>query len=108
MQLVLEVRAGLLDVAEQIFLLDGVDDRDGHRASQRSAAEGGSMQAGMDCARRLLGAEHGSQRKAARQRLGQCGHIRLNAKLLVGTPLAGTAQAGLNLIRDQQRAGGLA
>ena len=107
MQLLLEVGAGLLDVGEQILLLDGVDDSDGYRASQRAAAEGGSMQAGMDGARRLLGAEHGSQRKAACQRLGQCGYIRLNAKLLVGTPLASAAQAGLNFIRDEQRTGGL-
>jgi hypothetical protein len=48
MQLMLEVRAGLGDVAQQIFLLDGVNDSDGHRAGQRAAAEGGSVQAGMD------------------------------------------------------------
>ncbi len=92
---------------EQIFLLDGVDDGDGHRASQRTAAEGGSVQPGMDGARRFLRAQHGAQRQAARQRLGQRGDIRLNAKVLVGTPFAGTPQAGLNFIRDEQRAGRL-
>ncbi len=65
------------------------------------------MQAGMNSARRLLGAKHRPQRQAAGQRLGQRGYIRLNAELLVGKPLAGTSQAGLNFIGNQQGSGGL-
>ncbi len=91
---------------EQTFLLDGVDDGDGHGAGQRSAAKGGAVHAGVNGARNFFGAEHGAKRNAAGKGLGQRGDVGLNAVVLIGAPLAGAAHAGLNFIDDQQRAGG--
>ena len=42
----------------------------------------------------------------AGQRLGERGDVGLNAVMLVRAPLAGAAHAGLNLVDDEQRAGG--
>ena len=77
-----------------------------HGAGQRTAAKGGAVHAGVNGARDFFGAQHCAQRNAARKRLGQRGHVGLNAVVLIRAPLAGAAHAGLNLIDNQQRAGG--
>ena len=92
--------------ASRPVFLDGVDDGDADGAGQRAAAKGGAVHAGMHGARNLFGAQHRSERKAAGEWLGERGHVGLDAVVLIGAPLAGAAHAGLNLIDDQQRAGG--
>ena len=57
-------------------------------------------------ARDFFSAEDCAQRNAAGDGLGQRGDVRLNAVVLIGAPLAGAAHAGLNLIDDEQCAGG--
>jgi hypothetical protein len=57
---------------------------------------------------RFFRAEDRAQRNAAGERLGERGDVGLNAVVLIGAPLAGAAHAGLNLIDDEQRAGGVA
>ena len=106
-QFCLEVIADLNDVFEQIFPLDGIDHRRCDSAGQRPTAEGRSVHAGMEGARHLVGAECRAHRDAAGKRLGQRGDVRHNAKVLIGAPLSGAAEAGLNLIDDQQSAGGV-
>ena len=101
----LEVVADFGGVGQQAFLFDRVDHGDGHGAGQRPAAECGAVHAGVNRARNLFRAKNRAQRNAAGKRLGQRGHIGLNAVVLIGAPLAGAAHAGLNLIHDQQRAG---
>ena len=44
---------------------------------------------------------------AAGERLGEGGDVGQDAVMLVGEQLAGAAQAGLNLVGDEQRAGGV-
>jgi hypothetical protein len=83
-----------------------VDDGDGDGAGQRASAEGGAVHAGVDGARGFFGAEHRAERNAAGEGLGERGDVGLNAVVLIGAPLAGAAHAGLNLIDDEQRAGG--
>ncbi len=56
----------------------------------------------------LFGAEHGTHGDAAGERLGQRGDVGPDAVVLVGEPLAGAAEAGLNLIDEQESAGGVA
>ncbi len=102
----LEVIADFSGVGQQIFLFDRVDHGDAHGAGQRAAAEGGAVHARVNGACGFLGAKHGAQRNAAGKRLGQRGHVGLDAVVLIGAPLAGAAHAGLNLIDDEQCAGG--
>ena len=66
------------------------------------------MHPGVNGARRFFGAEHRAHWNPARNRLGQRGDVRLNAVVLIGAPLARAAHARLNLIHNQQRAGGVA
>ncbi len=47
-ELIVEVLASLLDVREQIFLFDGVDDSDGNGAGERIASEGCAVHAGSE------------------------------------------------------------
>ncbi len=105
-KLLLEVVADFRRVREQAFVFDGVDHGDGHGAGQRPAAECGSMHAGVNGACGFFGAENRTEGKAAGERLGQGGDVGLNAVVLIRAPLAGAAHAGLNLIDDEQSAGG--
>ena len=59
-------------------------------------------------ARRLFGAEHRAHGDAAGEGLGEGGDVGLDAVVLVGEPLAGAAHAGLDLVGEQQRSGGVA
>ena len=84
-----------------------VDDGDGNGAGQWASTKRGAVHAGVDGARGIFGAEHCAERDAAGERLGQRGDVGQNAVVLIGAPLAGAAHAGLNLIHDEQRAGGV-
>src|ERR1039458_8511245 len=101
-QLRLEILADLCDVGEQILFFDVVDNGGGDGAGQRAPAEGGAVHARMEGAGYLIGAERGAHGNAAGQRLGQGGDVWLNAEVLIGAPLSGAAQAGLNFIGDHQ------
>ena len=50
----------------------------------------------------------GADRQPAAEPLGQGDHVGLDALGLVGEPGAGAADAGLHLVEDEQRAGGVA
>src|SRR5208337_961935 len=101
-----EIVAHFSGVRQQPFLLHGVDDRDADRASQRAAAKCGAVHTRVYRACNFLRAHNCSERNTASERLGECGHIGLDAVVLVGTPLAGAAHASLNLIDNQQCARG--
>ena len=62
-QLLLEVVADFGRMGQQVVVLDGVDDGDGHGAGQRAAAEGGAVHAGVNGARDLFGAQDRSEGK---------------------------------------------
>src|ERR1039458_7844092 len=102
-----KVTADLSRTRQQAVHLDRVNDGDADCASQRAAAEGGAVHARVHHTRNLLGAQHRSQRKATCKRLGECGHIGLNAIVLIRAPFSRAAHAGLNLIDDKQSASGV-
>ena len=103
-----EVVAGCFDVVEEVGLLDLVEDSDGDGYGEGIASEGGAVGAEGEGAGGLFGAEHRADGDASGERLGQGRHIRLDAVLLVGTPLAGAADAGLDLVEHEESAGGVA
>ena len=88
--------------------MHSVDDGDGDGAGEGVSAEGGAVHAGGDGAGGLFGAEHGAHGDAAGEGLGEGGDVGLDAVVLVGEPLAGAADAGLDLVGEQQGAGGVA
>ena len=105
-QLRLEVVADFGCVGEQVFFLDG------SMTAMATAQASGPPPKVVPCmpawmARAdFFGAEHRAQGNAAGERLGQRGDVGLDAVVLIGAPLAGAAHAGLNLVDDEQRAGG--
>ena len=100
--------ADLLNVFEQVVSLDRVDDRDGNGAGQRAAAEGRAMHPGSEGLGGVVGAEHRAHGNAVGDRLRERRDVGQDAVVLVGKPFAGSAQATLNLIGEQESAGGVA
>ena len=74
--------------------------------AKRSTAEGGSVHAGVDGLRGLFRAEQRAEGDTAGERLGEGDDVRQKTVMLVGAQFAGTSHAGLNLVGDEQRAGG--
>ena len=62
------------------------------------------MGADAEMAGHLVGGEHHADGETAAQALGVGQDVRRDAIVHVGEQLAGTAQAGLHLVEDQQRA----
>ena len=65
------------------------------------------MGAGGQHAGHVLPAEHGADRHAVGERLGQGHDVGLDPGVLVGPQAAGPTHAGLDLVEDQQRARGI-
>jgi len=105
-ELGLEVVADIGGVGEEICLFHVVDDRDSNGAGERATAEGGAVHAGMDGACGFFSAENCAKGQAAGYGLGDGNYVGLDAVVLVCEPLAGAAEAGLNFVDDEQRAGG--
>ena len=100
--------ADVANVVEQVVPLDGVDDGDGNGAGQWAAAEGGAVHAGGDGASGVVGAEHRAHGNAVGDGLGEGGDVGEDAVVLVGEPFAGSAEAALDLVGEQEGAGGVA
>src|SRR5699024_5074884 len=81
------------DVREQILLEEGAEHGQPRGRGQRVAAEGGAVLAGLEQIVHLRAvAEHGTDREAAAEALGEGHHVRLQAlDRLVGEPAAGAA-----------------
>ena len=77
----------------------GIADR--HR--QRIAAEGRAVGAGGHALGRFRRRQAGADRKAAAERLGQRHDVGRDAGVLIGEQVAGAADAGLDLVEDQQQ-----
>ena len=89
----------------EIFFDDDAERGAGHGAGQRIAAEGAAVVAGVEEAEDLARAEHGGDGiEAAGERLADDEHVGLDALVLVGEELAGAAEAGLDLVGDEQDA----
>ena len=81
--------------------LDGAERRGaGHRVAAVGAAEAAGVRGVHD----LGAAGDGGQRQTARDALGGGDQVRDDALVLAGEPLAGAAEAGLDLVRDEDDA----
>lgn len=107
-ELIVEVRARLVGVGEDVVALDGVDDGDGYGAGEWVTAERGAMHAGGDGFGGCVGTEHGAHGDAVGDGLGEGGDVGEDVVVLVGKPFAGAAHAGLDLVGDKECAGGVA
>ena len=105
LKLLAEVLADFGDMREQIVPLDGFEkfERDG--ASQWATAKGSAMQTGMERLGDSFGGKNRSQRQSGGERLGDGGDVGQHAVVLIGEHLSGAAEAALNLVEDQRRAG---
>ena len=75
--------------------------------------KGGAVHAGGEGAGGGFGAEHGTHGDAAGERFGEGGDVGEDGfssvlEVLIGTPFAGAAHAGLDLVEEQKGAGGVA
>ncbi len=66
------------------------------------------MHAGGDGCRGALCAEHGADGQASGERLGNGDDVRLRVEVLEAEPLAGASEAALDLVGDEEGAGGVA
>ena len=92
-QLLLEAQRHGLHVLEEARLQHGLEHGIADRHGQRIAAEGRAVRAGHHALGRLLGGEHGAERKAAADALGDRHHVGRDARPLVREQLAGAAHA---------------
>src|SRR6267143_1517595 len=74
---VAQLFAAHADIFEELFLLDDIEELEGHGASERATAEGGPMHPGRDASGNVLRGENGAERKAGSERLGDQYNIRL-------------------------------
>ena len=94
------------DVGQDILVFKDVQGGEGRRGGHRVAAEGGPVLAGRQQRGSFRAEGHeGTDREAAAQALGQGHGVGQDPGILAGQPLAGTADAGLHLVEDQQGAG---
>ena len=102
----LQLRAEGAGLLEQAVLGEGAEHGEGHGRAQGVAAEGGAVLAGAQQAGGVLAeGEHGTDREAAAETLGQRHHVGLQPPdRLVGEPLPRPSDAGLDLVEDQQGA----
>jgi hypothetical protein len=75
---------------------------DGH--GERIAAIGRTMRAGLHAGGGLCGGKAGAEREAAADALGDRHDVGRDARPFMGEELAGAADAGLDLVEDQQQA----
>ena len=89
---------------QKIFVLDDLQEFQGHAAGERSASKGGAVFAGAENISEPLPHQECAQRQTRRKRLGNSHHIRRDTEVLEGEHMAGASQAALDLIKDKHRA----
>ena len=90
--------------ASRSSLLDHVEHREGRRGGDRVAAEGAADAAGLDRIHDLGAAGDRREREAARDALGARDQVGHDAVVLDRVPGAGAADAGLDLVGDEDDA----
>ena len=94
----------------ELLIVDGLQGRQTGRGSEVVRCEGravhhGALHAVEDRVEDLPGRQQGADRDvAARERLRQSDQVGLEAPVLGGEEAAGAAEAGLHLVRDEERA----
>src|SRR6266700_6730017 len=94
--------ADLAYAAEQVVALDGVEDREARGTGDRVAREGRTVRTGVEQVLGRAEGEAGADRQATAEALGQGDDVRTDPGLLEGEPVAGTADAGLDLVEHEQ------
>ena len=100
----LEEQALALDLLQEAGLQDHVEHRVAHRHGERVAAEGGAVGADRHAPGGLGRGEAGAHREAAADALGHRHDVGRHAGPFIGEELAGAADAGLDLVEDQEQA----
>ena len=98
--------AHALHVREQILVRDGVHDRQSGRAGDRVAAERGAVLTRRQEPGGVAEEQRRAERQAAPEALGQGDDVRFHTLGLAREPVAGASDACLDLVDDQERAGG--
>jgi hypothetical protein len=102
-QLVHEIGSELRGILDQLLVADDRQRSPSDCGRQRTAAKSAAVLAGGEKAHQGFVGQDGRDRvEAARESLADDGHIRPHALMLSGEELAGAAQAGLDLIQDEQ------
>ena len=102
---VVEQRADLADVGQQVVALDRVEHGETRRAGERVAAERRAVLARHQQSGHVGAEGHeGADGHAAAEALGERHRVGHDARPLVGEPVARAADAGLDLVDDEQRA----
>ena len=86
---------------DQVLLFKDVQDCQGCGAGQGVAAVGTAQATGQGCVHDGGATDHPGERQAAGQALGYRHQVGLDAGLLEGEEAAGTAEAGLDLVSDE-------
>ena len=97
-----EQEAEFGDTIEEPGREHDVQRRVAERHGERIAAERRAVDAEGEAARRVGGGKAGGHRKTAADPLGGCQDVGTDAGVLVGKEPPGTANAGLNLVEDEQ------
>ena len=102
----LEVSAHLADILEHVVLLEDVQGCHAGRGQQRVAAVGAGVVevVAFEHVCHGLADDHGAEGQAAAERLRDDDQVRLDGVVLEGEPVAGSAQAGLCLVGDEDHA----
>ncbi len=97
-------RAEPRDALDETVRQHLVEHRVADRHRQRIAAEGRAVDADGQAARRVCGRQACAHREAAADALGDRHDVGRRAGMLIGEQFAGAADAGLDLVVDQQQA----
>ncbi|MNI66838.1 hypothetical protein D3C73_1224290 [compost metagenome] len=93
-----------LGVLQQPLFLDDLQHSATHAASQRVAAEGAAVAAGGEQFGGSAPSQASADRDAVAKALGQGHHVRDDAFVLKGEPLASAADTGLDFVEHEQPA----
>src|SRR5262245_43500258 len=99
-----QIAAPLSGLLPELAVEHGRHGRERHRGDERRPAEGRPVGAGDQDGRDVLARQHGADRHAVGERLGQRHDVRLDPVVLIGPAPAGPRDAGLDLIDDEERA----
>lgn len=90
---------------DQVQLVHGLDRRERRRAGDRVAAVRAAEATGVHRVHQVGPPGDGGQRQAAGDPLGDGDQVRLDALVLAGEPVARAAEAGLDLVGDEDHPG---
>src|SRR4051794_18068915 len=97
-----EILAQLAIGVNQLPLFDLIDHSASDRACQRTSTEGCAVHAGLQRTCSFIRCEQCAKRQAARDRLGDCDDVRLDAVVLIREPLPSAAKTTLNFIDQEE------